>query len=105
LAISDPDNLSDNNVFSPAPQKPFDLAKWQETTGWDKQSLVAALHVELIPATLELSWTGPAQLPAFPNVPGVTHDFWRRPLGNEKVGPGPFAAMPPPGTGVRLAPR
>jgi hypothetical protein len=105
LAVSDPDNLSDNNVFSPAPEKPFDLAKWQQATGWDKHSQVTALHVELTPATLELRWTGPAELPAFPSVHGVVYDFWRRPLGKEKVAPGPFAVVPPPGVEVRLAPR
>jgi hypothetical protein len=104
LALSDPDNLSDNNVFSPAAGKPFDLAKWQETTGWDKHSLLTSLQVELIPAALELRWTGPAQLPAFPSVPGVTHDFWRRPLGKEKVAPGPFAVVPSAGIAVRLVP-
>jgi hypothetical protein len=105
LAISDRDNLCDNNVFSPPPAKPFDLARWQKTTGWDKQSLATTLHVELLPATLELSWTGPAQWPAFPSVPGVTHDFWRRPLDREKVAPGPFGVIQPAESTVRLAPR
>ena len=105
LAISDPDNVSDDNVFASTPGNPFELGKWQETTGWDKHSLVTTVQVELIPTTLELRWTGPAQFPAFPNVPGVTHDFWQRPLGSEKVTPGPFAVMPPPGTAVRLTPR
>jgi hypothetical protein len=105
LAISDPDNVCDNNVFSPAPAKPFDLARWQKTTGWDKRSVVTALQVDLTPATLELRWTGPARLPAFPSVPGVTHDFWRQPLGREKVVPGPFAVTLQPGTRVKLAPR
>ena len=104
LAISDPDNLSDSNVFAPAPEKPFDLAKWQETTGWDKHSLATILQIELTPATLELRWAGQAELPAFPGVPGVAHDFWRRPLGKEKVAPGPFAVVPPPGTALNVFP-
>ena len=105
LAISDRDNLCDNNVFSPAAEKPFDLAKWQKTTGWDKHSVAAAIQVEFMPAALELRWIGPARMPVFSAVPGVTHDFWRRPLGKEKVAPGPFAIIPPPGTTLRLAPR
>ena len=47
LAISDPDNASDNNVFAPAPGTPFDLARWQAATGWDKHSLVTAHAGEL----------------------------------------------------------
>ena len=42
---------------------------------------------------------------AFPNVPGVSHDFWGRPRGNEKVAPEPFAVVPSPGTRVTLVPR
>ncbi len=104
LAISDPDNLCDNNVFAAAPGRPFDLAKWQETTGWDKHSLATTLQIELTPAILELRWAAKVELPAFPRVPGVALDFWRRPLGDGKVAPGPFAVVPP-GITLRLAPR
>ena len=122
LAISDRDNFSDNNVFSPAAGKPFDLVKWQAATGWDRHSVATAMQIALhhkgtVPfssdenrdsplpaAAVELRWIGLAQLPSFPRVPGITHDFWRRPLGKEEVAPGPFGAVSPPAT-LNLAPR
>jgi hypothetical protein len=104
LAISDPDNLSDNNVFAAAPGKAFDLARWQATTGWDKHSLATTLQIQLMSATLELRWAGQVELPVFPGVPGVAGDFWQRPPGEAKVAAGPLAVLLPPGITVRPAP-
>ena len=95
---------SDNNVFVPAPGRPFDLAKWRATTGWDKHSLTTPSNrVYARDPGAKVGGTG--GISRLSPVPGVAYDFWRQPLRKEEVAPGPFAVMPPAGRTVGLAPR
>jgi len=101
LAISDPDNVSDFNIFVNR-DAPFDLGKWQEAHDWDRHSRTAALQVQFDPATLELTWTAEGELPRVPRVDRITHDFWRTPRTGEATAPGPFADVPADRTRWRL---
>ncbi|OHB82614.1 MAG: hypothetical protein A2V98_15575 [Planctomycetes bacterium RBG_16_64_12] len=93
LFISDPDNVSDHNVFALG-RKPFDLAEWQNSHGWDKNSLVADVQAAFDPDTLELTWSTRGEVPECPPVDGITHDFFGRPRAAGPVLPGPFGSVP-----------
>jgi alpha-N-arabinofuranosidase len=99
LAVSDPDNVIDYNLFAagmkqPLQAKPFDLAAWQKAHGWDEHSLVARVRAELNPGTLEFTWSAESPIPAVPRLDRVRGDFWRRPFAAATVPPGPFGAVP-----------
>ena len=91
LAVSDPDNTSDYNLFGGG-GGPFELAAWQESHGWDKHSVTMRIDARLDPKTLELTWR-PAETagPTCPPVPGITHDFFGRARAGDRSSPGPFA--------------
>jgi hypothetical protein len=104
LAISDPDNTCDYNVFA-AGQKPFDLAQWQKAHAWDRHSTTADLQAAFDPKTLELTWSAAGEVPECHRVDGVDHDFWGRPSKGETVSPGPFGAVPLKPTRIAIDPR
>ncbi len=103
LAISDPDNVSDCNVFA-GPDKGFDLVAWQAKTGWDKRSVRAALEATLDPATLAISVRSLEPLPLFPRLPLLNCDFLGRPADASQAPPGPFAHLPYAGTTLSADP-
>jgi hypothetical protein len=99
VALSDPENESDYNVFSAG--GPFDLAR-RQAKGWDKHSIVVALTLQFDPETLTL--TGSAEGPLSPpvRVPGIEYDYFGKRRNDAAVLAGPFAAFPL--TPVRLWP-
>lgn len=101
LAISDPDNICDWNLFG-ASQQPFDLTKWQKSHGWDQNSTMADIRASFNPKTLELTWSVRGKIPKGPLPPGITFDFLERPYCGRFVPPGPFEAIPAAPTGVPL---
>ncbi|MFQ6130959.1 MAG: right-handed parallel beta-helix repeat-containing protein [Armatimonadota bacterium] len=96
LAISDPENRSDHNVFVPRPNG-FDLGQWQQSTGWDENSVMADLRLHLDPDALELILEPADALPSVPRLEAITHDFLGRELQGDTVLAGPFAALSPQG--------
>jgi alpha-L-arabinofuranosidase len=101
LAISDPDNVCDYNVFSPG-RRPFDLGQWQRAHGWDKHSFKAEIEANWNPRTLELTWSGDGETAPAPAVDGVTYDFWDHPFPGKLAAPGPFGPVPRRSAKIRL---
>jgi hypothetical protein len=99
LAISDPENSSDYNVFDAS--RPFDLAKWQSAHGWDRHSAATKLTVRLDEKTLTLSCALEGRLPTCPIVPGVGLDFFGTPRAKAGTVPGPFEVLPNQPVGLR----
>lgn len=93
LSISDPENTSDYNVFAPG-TKPFDLAAWQATHGWDRHSVMADVEASFDLDTLELTWSAGSKIPKCPAVERITHDFFDRPREAGGASPGPFGPVP-----------
>ncbi|MCH5372850.1 MAG: right-handed parallel beta-helix repeat-containing protein, partial [Planctomycetes bacterium] len=90
LAISDPDNVSDNNLIDPG-AAPYDLTAWRGRTGWDAHSVIGHAHFEWDRDRLQLSWSIDTAGPAFPRLTVVTRDFFDKPRPEETLA-GPFAA-------------
>ncbi len=104
LSISDPDNVSDHNLFARG-RKPFDLARWSKAHGWDRNSVVADIRAAFNPDTLELTWSAGGAIPECPAMDGITHDFFDRPRQGNTVSPGPFGPVPGKSTRVQVDPR
>jgi alpha-N-arabinofuranosidase len=104
LAISDPENTSDWNVFGRS-RKPFDLAQWRKTRGWDEHSVAAAIEATLDPESLELAWFVRGKVPACPRIDAITHDFFNQPRLGETTAPGPLLSVPSALTRVGLRTR
>ncbi len=100
LAISDPENRSDHNVFVPR-RGGFDLRQWQQSTGWDEHSVLADVQLHFDPDALQLVLEPADPLPSVPRLEAITHDFLGRELGEETAPAGPFAALSPTGMPVR----
>ncbi|MGD8237667.1 MAG: right-handed parallel beta-helix repeat-containing protein [Armatimonadota bacterium] len=101
LAISDPDNRSDHNVFVPG-RGAFGLRDWQQSTGWDEHSVVAELKLDLDPDSLDLLLQPADQLPSLPRLDAITHDLLGRARQGDTALAGPFASLPQEPTPVRL---
>jgi alpha-L-arabinofuranosidase len=93
LAISDPENSSDWNVFGRG-RKPFDLAGWQKAHGWDTHSTMAEISAAFNANTVELSWSVSGGTPKCPRQPVLTTDFTGRPYVAAAIPPGPFSVVP-----------
>ena len=104
LSISDPENVSDHNVFV-TPDKPFDLAKWRDPHGWDRNSVTADVRAAFDAETLELTLSAASPIPECPAIDGITHDFFDRPRQAGRVAPGPFATVPSEPTRIQLGAR
>ena len=76
-------------------EKPFDLAAWQQSNGWDRHSIVADLRAEFEPGTLEFRWTTDAELLHVPRLEAVPIDLFGRLREGDDVLPGPFATRLP----------
>ncbi|MBN2292489.1 MAG: right-handed parallel beta-helix repeat-containing protein, partial [Pirellulales bacterium] len=101
LSISDPDNMSDHNVFV-TPNRPFDLAAWRAKHGWDRNSVAATVRATFNTKTLEFTWSAAEPIPECPAVDGITHDFFDRLRQAGTVMPGPFSSVPREPTRVEL---
>lgn len=104
LSISDPENVCDYNVFVPG-RKAFDLAAWQESRGWDRNSVVTRVQATFDPDALELTLSVDGTVPACPPVGGITHDFFDHPRDRAQIAPGPFSTVPGEPTPIKLDPR
>jgi hypothetical protein len=56
------------------------------------------------PETCELTWSVKGEVPKFPAIEGITHDFFDRPRTGREAAPGPFADVPTQPTKVKLWP-
>lgn len=92
LAISDPDNICDANLFGVS-REPFDLAEWRKKHGWDQNSTTAVVHALLDPRTRELTWSVEGRVPEIPASAGMTFDFQCRPYSKPTISPGPFESL------------
>jgi alpha-L-arabinofuranosidase len=93
LAISDPDNVCDGNLFG-ASREPFDLSKWREKHGWDRNSAVADIEAALDARTICLNWSVTGSIPECHRLDWMAFDFQGRPHSGQSVPPGPFATIP-----------
>jgi hypothetical protein len=93
VAIADPENVSDANVFASS-EKPFDLAAWQAKTGWDRNTTTAILQASFDPKTLMFSLRSSAPFARCPRLAGITVDLLENPFDGDRVLPGPFAKEP-----------
>jgi hypothetical protein len=85
-------NESDNNLFVNPPDRPmFDLAAWQQKTGFDMHSRAAAGCLDISPN----DWTLRGTLPAFqsPRHPSLTHDFFKAQRAGQTTNAGPFMGL------------
>lgn len=101
LAISDPENSCDYNLFGPN-GKPFDLGAWQKKHSWDRNSVVAEVQARFDPDAWELTWAVRGKVPEHPRPGSVTHDFFGRPYPGRLAPPGPFGAVPADPVPLRL---
>jgi len=103
LAISDPENTSDGNLFGVS-RKPFDLDAWRKERGWDRSSTVAQIEARLDPERLELTWVVRGNVHESSRPKAITHDFFDRPYRTALSPPGPWASIPASSTRMRLGP-
>jgi len=101
LAVSDPENSCDYNLFGPG-RKPFDLGAWQKKYGSDRNSVVAEIRAEFNPERWELTWSAQGKVPEHPRPSSITHDFFGRPYPTPLAPPGPFGAVPGDPAPIRL---
>jgi hypothetical protein len=102
LAISDPENRSDYNVFDTS--HAFDLVKWKKSHEWDAHSAAVKLRVQLDVKTLTLTYSADGRLPMCPIEPRVGLDFFAEPRAGIGTPPGPFAALPARPVSLRTSP-
>jgi alpha-N-arabinofuranosidase len=93
VAIADPENVSDANVFASS-EKPFDLAAWQAKTGWDRNTTTAILQASFDPKTLVFSLRSSAPFARCPRLTGIAVDLLGNAFDGDRVLPGPFAKEP-----------
>ena len=92
-------NHADGNVYVSMPEsfqafgieesrQWFDLTKWSDTYGWDKNSVTASMNIDFDPDTLEFTMEA-EELPSVATFVKVDTDMFGKPTG-EKRAPGPF---------------
>ena len=90
--FKDKENASDYNLFiDPPDAEPFDLAKWQTTTGWDTHGGQAVATIEFDRKSWTLQQAPVVKCPRVPREPSVSVDFFDTPTSDELIPFGPFA--------------
>lgn len=101
IVFLNPDNESDGNLFADMPyhflgfftgdsKQYMTLAAWQTAHGWDKNSRVVDMHIELDPDRLELTILCKDPIPRVSTFDHVDDDMLGEPTGPSRY-PGPLA--------------
>jgi hypothetical protein len=93
LAISDPDNVSDGNLFA-AGRTPFDLEAWRKAHGWDRNSAAAEVEATFDRRTMALTWRVAGQIPPVARMDPIAYDLLGQPRTGKTVLPGPLVSVP-----------
>jgi hypothetical protein len=101
IVFLNPNNQSDGNLFADMPyqflgfftgdsKKFMTLAAWRETHGWDKNSAVVEMQIDLDPESLELTILSKDPIPQFSTFNQIESDMFGKASGDRRY-PGPLA--------------
>jgi hypothetical protein len=100
IVFLNPDNESDGNLFAEMPyhflgfftgdsKQYMTLPAWQETHGWDKNSAVVEMHIDLDPDRLELTILCKEPIPRVSTFSQIEGDMFGKETGGPRF-PGPL---------------